>query len=579
MPLINGQKMACEPCIRGHRSTKCTHANERLMVPVRKPGRPLSSCPHPSSRPCACAAVTAAIPRKQKCRCGTSDTPAVEKQPDHDSSPPKVVTPPSPSKVGHAGFRVNKQSAKSGSSRKQSVDLAGLHRMDSSQINIVPPYSAMSPPLSSTNGSSTPMSDMSLYGSIAMRPGDRSHSADSSVYPMFPSYAPGPNRESIGQTKPPMTMNGQIIGLTDPAAKSEPETPRSCCGGGIDGVKSQERTMSVHVDASDVGGSSSNKNNTNVDNSSSTSSSSVEPTAARGCCSSGAFASTDREKKDTLRGMPPPLGMAFAPNGIMMPPFQHPMTMGNGMYPFYAQPNVFNYPPQYGSYMQPLQPEQWRHFMAAAMAFGQNGGAGAGAGVAGGGGPGGGGGQPFGMQAGAFPTPTTPNGTSWTSHHCSCGDTCQCIGCAAHPYNEATQDYVRSAWNVMKEESRNGHGHDANMSGPHHNGSVGGTNTSNGEVDEATANPSSNGTTTPNQPHYDGAWSPSAAQSPSEAASGASEEQALSASDFFFVSYPFADSCAGETMSCPCGDDCQCIGCAIHNNPGRMSSIEDATKL
>ncbi|RAL59213.1 hypothetical protein DID88_006668 [Monilinia fructigena] len=43
--------MSCEPCIRGHRSTKCTHANERLMVPVRKPGRPLSACPHPRDQP------------------------------------------------------------------------------------------------------------------------------------------------------------------------------------------------------------------------------------------------------------------------------------------------------------------------------------------------------------------------------------------------------------------------------------------------------------------------------------------------------------------------------------------------
>ncbi|KAI0477283.1 hypothetical protein GGR56DRAFT_399975 [Xylariaceae sp. FL0804] len=43
-----GRKVACAPCIRGHRSSKCTHANEREMQLVRKPGRPLSS---PSGRP------------------------------------------------------------------------------------------------------------------------------------------------------------------------------------------------------------------------------------------------------------------------------------------------------------------------------------------------------------------------------------------------------------------------------------------------------------------------------------------------------------------------------------------------
>lgn len=34
-----------EPCMRGHRSSKCNHT-DRILVKVRKPGRPLSSCPH-----------------------------------------------------------------------------------------------------------------------------------------------------------------------------------------------------------------------------------------------------------------------------------------------------------------------------------------------------------------------------------------------------------------------------------------------------------------------------------------------------------------------------------------------------
>lgn len=69
MPLINGQKMACEPCIRGHRSTTCNHAAERVMVPVRKPGRPLNECPHPRGSNCGCRDLTVAIPRKRKCEC------------------------------------------------------------------------------------------------------------------------------------------------------------------------------------------------------------------------------------------------------------------------------------------------------------------------------------------------------------------------------------------------------------------------------------------------------------------------------------------------------------------------------
>ena len=33
-------------------------------------------------------------------------------------------------------------------------------------------------------------------------------------------------------------------------------------------------------------------------------------------------------------------------------------------------------------------------------------------------------------------------GTLDTVHTCGCGDICQCIGCAAHPYNDATHEYV-----------------------------------------------------------------------------------------------------------------------------------------
>jgi hypothetical protein len=242
----------------------------------------------------------------------------------------------------------------------------------------------------------------------------------------------------------------------------------------------------------------------------------------------------------------------------MMQPFPQTMAMASGMYPFYAQPNVFNYPPHYGSYLQPLQPEQWRQLMAAAMTFGQPGG-----------------GQVFGM-AGPVPMqqpPQTPNGSSWTSHQCTCGDSCQCVGCAAHPYNEATQNYVRSAWSSMMEEGQKSHAQ-ANSNGSRLDGRPNGGHGTNGEMEES-AKTSSNGTTTPVKTNGDGTWSPVAPQTPSDAASGVSEEQALSASDFFFVSYPFGDTCAGETSSCLCGDDCQCIGCTIHNNADLASNNND----
>lgn len=547
--LFNGQianAICSEPCIRGHRSTKCTHANERLMVPVRKPGRPLSSCPHPSSRPCSCAAVTAAIPRKQKCGCGTSDAASSESKLEKDALT-SLTTPPSPSKFGSAGFRVQKQGVKAGPTRKQSVDIAGLQRMDANQLNILPPYNGVNPQqMSASTGSSTPMSEMSLYGSMSMTPSENSFGTEAGMFPVFP-YAMGPPMMAPGISRIP--VNGQNGILTNGSVKSETATPKSCCGG-ANGTTSHNEASPVATPATAPAPAPAPTPAPVVNG--------VSEPEAKSCCSSKP-SSIAQEKKPVGIMLPP--GIPFPANGVMMQPFQHPMAMANGMYPFYAQPNIFNYPPNYGSYMQPLQPEQWRQLMAA-MSFSQPGGN-----------------QAFGM-AGPVPMqqpPPTPNGSSWTSHECTCGDTCQCVGCAAHPYNEATQNYVRSAWSSMMDEAHKSHAH-TNSNGPHMNGHANGVNgahATNEEVEES-ANGTANGTTTPIN-NGDGTWSPVAPQTPSEAASGASEEQALSASDFFFVSYPFGDTCAGETSSCLCGDDCQCIGCTIHNNSDPPPSTDDTT--
>ncbi|KAF2652794.1 hypothetical protein K491DRAFT_33219 [Lophiostoma macrostomum CBS 122681] len=57
------------PCIRGHRSSKCDH-RDRVLLEVRKPGRPLSSCPHPSGS-CSCERVVInyTIPKSSECAC------------------------------------------------------------------------------------------------------------------------------------------------------------------------------------------------------------------------------------------------------------------------------------------------------------------------------------------------------------------------------------------------------------------------------------------------------------------------------------------------------------------------------
>ncbi|KAK8097693.1 uncharacterized protein PG998_013179 [Apiospora kogelbergensis] len=116
--------MACEPCIRGHRTSVCNHGQERVLIAVRKPGRPLRQCPHPPDRSCSCKPqpplVTAALPRKRKCDCITDAedplpdapessrprlsgaSPSIPQRPQSPSPSPTRVSLPSSTTASHS---------------------------------------------------------------------------------------------------------------------------------------------------------------------------------------------------------------------------------------------------------------------------------------------------------------------------------------------------------------------------------------------------------------------------------------------------------------------------------------------
>jgi len=206
--------------------------------------------------------------------------------------------------------------------------------------------------------------------------------------------------------------------------------------------------------------------------------------------------------------------------------------MNPALYPQYLPQNtIFTYPPNYGSYQNPLQPSAWRQGVLTMSYSNQSG-------------------QP--LPPIPMFGPAIMSETLDTVHECGCGESCQCIGCAAHPYNDATQDYVRSAWSSMSLEQHpsevytNGNGNGNTNGHLHTDGHTNG----NGVPTKQEA-PSPNPTT------------------PSSTTSNTADEQSLSASDFFFVNYPFNsdEGCGGDGQSCLCGDDCECFGCTIHRGP------------
>lgn len=581
------------------------------MVPVRKPGRPLSSCPHPSSKPCSCGTVTAAIPRKQTCNCGPSETSSTttqskaETEDDNGNGTTSPATSPDEPRPlptpTLSSFRVQKSKGGGASSRKMSIDPANLERMDLSQLNVLPSPSSygggsgggggsVTMPPASVGMAHAHLPAMSHYPMINLPAAELAYSQQFMLSMLNQMQSPmmgGP----VGTPAPTPTLAHAPTPTPTPSAKSQrtptvggPPAVGSCCGGGGGAAAATKRESEPEPsDASII--------DPHPQTSKQQKSNGGAPKGS--CCSSKPMAANDLHLNPGA--MTPPEHTYHSPADMVMP-YPPGLALPNAMYGLFPQPTVFTYPPQYGTYMQPLQPEQWRQVMAS-IAFGQMAA------------------QP--QQGFDMGTPVPMVGTpgayahaavpgAGTSHRCTCGDGCQCVGCAAHPYNEATQNYVRSAWTALEDpgqvSSPNGggshnhshghshshshshahshhHNHDHNGHDHHHNGKH--TPTNGDHIDEAssTTDPAlsingSNGETNgavggsltamSHQPE----GTSTGPQTPSDTPSSITEEQALSASDFFFVTYPFGDSCAGETASCPCGDDCQCIGCVIHNNPG-----------
>lgn len=497
------------------------------MVPVRKPGRPLSQCPHPRDQACGCGTVTAAIPRKQTCGCGNNAVDSTSSSPQTipESLPQTVthslpqltnITPieaPSPTRTS---FKIQKSRPQS--SRKQSFDPTTFERMDMNSINILPfDHRQQVAQMAMPNGyvmAGYPQ----MYGYMPQYANMQTQVGN---YPMPPPPLPYGSDGMISHTG---HMNGYSNGVIHNGLEQVVETPTMISKPEItkktsNGVSSccQPKPIAEIPKPTPIvtnGGSccGPKKNGHSHSSSSSSSSNNVpeEPESdsepiQSSCCAPRPSQQTPKQKSVSTNGTPLMQSQMLLQNG---------MAYNAGVYQHYVQnpgPTIFTYPPTYGSFQNPLQPDAWRESMRTSN-YGQ---------------------QSLLPQIGPLPydTPLVPP-TMDTIHSCGCGDTCSCIGCAAHPYNDETKQYIRSAWESMKD-----HTNETYTNGHQHTDISAASGTNGDFVTSPTAN-------TPSSTH-----------------SGNGEEQSLPAADFFFVSYPFTgEGCGGDTQSCPCGDDCQCLG-------------------
>ena len=471
------------------------------MVPVRKPGRPLSTCPCPPGKPCACGGVKVAIPRKQQCGCGPEN--GKEESPDEQERIP-AETPTSPSRPS---FRVNKPSSRP-NGRKQSFDPANFGRIDPMSVNILTPQNGgldtngAVMPAGRIGGQMPPPSTSGYMPNIAYvssgPPNGYPHAQDLTYAPplgynLGSQYAhtqhlPHAVKREDGFSSPQIHPLGGLSVQTTPPTNGT----KSCCSPAVD-----EPQPKV-----DLGPSLMPTN-------------SVQVSTGGSCCSN---------KKDSpVSG---PNGLATSQpdyDKAFLPQFQSPMDLKHQSFQAPIQfPTIYTYPANYGSWQHPVDQAIWQQIAS----------------------------QPS-MSLGAtisHATNGTVPGDVGTSHECACVD-CKCVGCLAHPFNDQMFQYVNHAY-MESPTGSNGHTTIADL-GPQTQANAG-AGAGTGAGTRSIVPPES----------------PPEAHTPSDA-SGFSDEQSLSTVDYFFVNLPMRmdGTCGGDLQACPCGDDCQCIGCLVHNIP------------
>ncbi|KAB8073146.1 hypothetical protein BDV29DRAFT_175938 [Aspergillus leporis] len=495
MPLDEvGAKWSCEPCIRGHRSSKCQHF-DRLMMKVPKAGRPLAKCPHPKGT-CSCQKLYAfmiRIPKGSTCLCRPVYQVPVD---PNDSAPTTAPTPLAPT-ASPAPGKIQKSSRRQIKTAPENIAKA---------LDSIPEFGKQC----SNNGTSI---NLSPY--MSQDPGLGGMQSDMPQGVGAPgNFLPQQTLSNGEDSKP----QGQNCCSRDPQPPVQPKPQASCC------KKPDSSTTNGH---------------------------SVEPTT------------------DGLSA--PSMSANYTP--ISAPPISSWQDFHAAGQNHYYQPFLSHQPPSgqpayVSDYMLHSAPK------AAAMGFPhQN--------------------INDGFTQSAMPQSISNDrhSSGYTAaatfnndprHDCSCGDNCQCLGCASHPFNNTTRQHVQEmgllvAFDGEDQTLNNRNGYQTpilhskrhsptpldysytNFNHPLPNGSQSMMMMHSYGDQTSASNNIGNGYSSP----------------PTEYVS---EPQLMEPSEYYTLEYPVGlpSGCSDVTGSCLCGNDCSCVGCLTHSGHNGLS-LEPAT--
>lgn len=218
----------------------------------------------------------------------------------------------------------------------------------------------------------------------------------------------------------------------------------------------------------------------------------------------------------------------------------------------------------------------------------------------------------FGQPAMVSPLVSVAQVDSW-AHNCNCGSGCDCLGCATHPFNQRTVEYVKGIQQFMEgdhyshsrhhhsritfsqpppqTQQETGFGNNNQIPTPSIHSTQPPLTAADTFSNVTTSSAAESAPTTPpattnsccdiQEEHNCHQLSPTPSQDGESGAGGSpggtDNGGALSPSNFFYVDYPFG-TCAQTETGCKCGEGCTCVGCLTHgghDGVGLEGNIEE----